>query len=126
MSDRQDPMRLTMGVGATIVLLAMAGMSVFSAREYSTSLPSLIAVHDRSTEGQELEHCRTITPQQYASDDACRRAWAEQRQRFFGLDQQGSKASITNVPTSPSLEPATEIKNKLNALHPTAPPPQKD
>lgn len=127
MSDHQDPVRLTIGVGATIGLLAMAVVTVFSVREYSAvNSPSLIAADDQSAEGRELERCRTITPEQYASDDACRRAWAEQRQRFFGLDQQGSKAAITNVPTSPSLEPATETKSKLNAPHPTAPPPQKD
>jgi conjugative transfer region protein TrbK len=112
MSDRQDPMRLTIGVSITIILLAMAGVSVFSVREYSAGLSSLIEAHDRSTDDRELERCRTITPEQYALDDGCRRAWAEQRQRFFGLDQHASKTSITTVPTSPSSDSATEATNK--------------
>jgi conjugative transfer region protein TrbK len=122
MFGHQDPMRLTIGIGATIALLAVAVVSVFSVREYSAvSSPALIAVHDRSAEGQQLEHCRTITPELYASDDACRWVWAEQRRRFLGLDQQGTNAPITNVPTPPSQssEPPTETTNKLNASHPT-------
>ena len=122
MFDRQDPMRLIIGLGAAVVLVAMAGVSVFSVREYSASLPSLITVRDKGTDGQELEHCRTITPEQYASDDACRRAWAEQRQRFFRRDHQGSKVSIPSVPAPPSSEPAPETKNKIKALHPTLAP----
>lgn len=31
----------------------------------------------------ELARCRTITPEQNATDDTCRRAWAESRRRFF-------------------------------------------
>ena len=31
----------------------------------------------------ELARCRTITPEQNAIDDTCRRAWAESRRRFF-------------------------------------------
>ena len=117
-------MRLTIGVAITIILLATAGVSVFSVREYSAGLSSLIAAQDRSADDRELERCRTITPEQYASDDACRRTSAEQRQRFFGPDQHRSKASTTNVPTSPSQssEPATETTNKPDALHPTFAP----
>jgi conjugative transfer region protein TrbK len=117
MLRHQDPIRLAIGIGATIALLVVAAVSVFSVRKYSTaSSPSLIAAHDRS---QELERCRTIAPEQYASDDACRRAWAEQRRRFFGLDR--NKPVITNVPTSPSplSEPPTETTNKRHAPHPT-------
>jgi len=117
MPDHQDPMRMTIGISATIALLVLAAVSVFSVREYSTASPSSwIAAHDRN---QELVHCRTVTPEQYASDDACRRAWAEQRRRFFGLDR--NKPVITNVPTSPSplSEPPTETTNKRHAPHPT-------
>lgn len=114
-------MRLSIGVAITIILLATASVSVFSVREYSAGLSSLIAAQDRSTDDRELEPCRTITPEQYVLDHACRRAWAEQRQRFFGLDQHRNKASTTTVPTSPSQssKPATETTNKPDALHPT-------
>ena len=32
----------------------------------------------------ELMRCRTITPEDLATDGACQAAWAENRRRFFG------------------------------------------
>ena len=43
--------------------------------------PSASAVVDPLA--SELARCRTITPEQNASDDTCRRVWAENRRRFF-------------------------------------------
>lgn len=31
----------------------------------------------------DLARCRTVTPEQLAADDSCRRVWAESRRRFF-------------------------------------------
>jgi len=31
----------------------------------------------------ELARCRTLTPEDLATDTACRKAWAENRRRFF-------------------------------------------
>jgi conjugative transfer region protein TrbK len=31
----------------------------------------------------DLARCRTVTPEQLAADDTCRRVWAENRRRFF-------------------------------------------
>ena len=38
-----------------------------------------------------LARCRTVTPEQTATYDDCRRIWAENRRRFFG--QKGSAAA---------------------------------
>lgn len=32
-----------------------------------------------------LEQCRSLTPEDYATDEACRAAWDQSRRRFFGL-----------------------------------------
>jgi conjugative transfer region protein TrbK len=53
----------------------------------------------------ELARCRTITPEQNAADDSCRRAWAESRRRFF-------------APASPRADAVTD--------DPTTAPPGKD
>jgi conjugative transfer region protein TrbK len=52
----------------------------------------------------ELARCRTISPEQNAADDSCRRAWAESRRRFF-------------APSSPRAATADD---------PTTAPPSKD
>jgi conjugative transfer region protein TrbK len=49
-----------------------------------------------------LARCRTVTPEQTAIYDDCRRIWAENRRRFFG-----QKGSVT-VPagSAPSSQPS--------------------
>ena len=37
----------------------------------------------------ELERCRTITPEDLATDTACQAAWAENRRRFFAPASDG-------------------------------------
>lgn len=32
-----------------------------------------------------FEQCRTLTPEDYATDEDCRAAWDQSRRRFFGL-----------------------------------------
>lgn len=32
-----------------------------------------------------LEQCRDLTPEEHATDEACRAAWDQSRRRFFGL-----------------------------------------
>jgi conjugative transfer region protein TrbK len=129
MPDQQDPMRLVVSVGAIVVLLATVALSLLSLRDHSATSPlSLIGAHQGSAEGRELERCRTITPEELASDQACRRAWAELRQRFLGLDHEAGKASTTKVPPPPSQPSETppENTNRANARRPTIPAPQED
>jgi conjugative transfer region protein TrbK len=47
----------------------------------TADVPSPAVLGDPLT--AELARCRTITPEQNAADDSCRRAWAESRRRFF-------------------------------------------
>jgi conjugative transfer region protein TrbK len=49
----------------------------------------------------ELARCRTITPEQNAADDSCRRAWAESRRRFFAPSSSRSN-TVTNDPAAAS------------------------
>lgn len=37
----------------------------------------------------ELERCRTITPEDLATDTACQAAWAQNRRRFFAPSSDG-------------------------------------
>jgi conjugative transfer region protein TrbK len=47
----------------------------------------------------ELARCRTITPEQNAADDSCRRAWAENRRRFFAPSS-SRPDTLTNNPAA--------------------------
>ena len=47
--------------------------------------------HTTGAPASSLAGCRTVTPEQTATYDDCRRIWAENRRRFFG--QKGSAAA---------------------------------
>jgi conjugative transfer region protein TrbK len=69
---------------ATLALVAAAiALAVNQLRHDDNEnavLPAAVLVDPLAAE---LARCRTITPEQNATDDTCRRAWAENRRRFF-------------------------------------------
>ena len=122
-------MRLVVSVGAIVALLAVVVLDIRSLSDDSVSNQSSLAgAHPAGASFGELKRCRTITPEQLASDEACRRAWVDHRRRFFGLDHEAGKASTKDVPTPPSQlsETPPENTNPVNAGRPTLSPPQKD
>jgi conjugative transfer region protein TrbK len=79
---------------------AMIALAVHQSRRDSPEQvdgpPASVAVDPLATE---LARCRTITPEQNASDDTCRRAWAESRRRFFARSsQRPTNDTATAVP----------------------------
>jgi conjugative transfer region protein TrbK len=52
---------------------------------------------------QKLARCRTITSDETAVLETCRRAWAENRRQFFGAGRppQSSIDSVLNAPAAP-------------------------
>lgn len=59
-------------------------------------LPAAVLVDPLAVE---LAGCRTITPEQNAADDTCRRAWAENRRRFFAPSS-SRPDTLTNNPAA--------------------------
>lgn len=54
----------------------------------------------------ELARCRTVTTDQLAADDTCRRIWAEGRRRFFAPSaSRRSPATTEPAATEPSVSP---------------------
>jgi conjugative transfer region protein TrbK len=54
----------------------------------------------------EIARCRTITPEQLAADDICRRVWAEGRRRFFAPSASRRSPGTTEpATTEPSVSP---------------------
>ena len=60
----------------------------------------------------ELNRCRSITLQQNATDDSCRRAWAESRRRFFAPPSSRSNSGIN--------DPSATVTGKSQDRVPTA------
>lgn len=64
------------------LVLLMAAMELGKAVREHMAAPVMPATDDRLR--AELARCRTLTPDEIATDTACRAVWAENRQRFFG------------------------------------------
>lgn len=95
---------------AVIVIIAIGE----ARRTDVTDLPIMPAPIERDPLAAELLRCRTITAEQLAADDSCRRAWAESRRRFFAprmpntrTPEATSKSSDrmqNRVPSTPMIE----------------------
>ena len=78
----RDP-QILLRAAAVIALIAAALATAVqfdreSAPERSVDAPSTDDLHRA-----ELERCRTIAPEDLATDTACQATWAENRRRFF-------------------------------------------
>jgi conjugative transfer region protein TrbK len=60
-----------------------------------------------------LDHCRTVTSEQTAELESCRRIWAENRRRFFTSTKPNWSASPEEMP-----EPAPTTKYRDRVLPP--------
>ncbi len=85
---------------ATLALVAAAiALAVNQLRHDDNDnavLPAAVLVDPLAAE---LARCRTITPEQNAADDTCRRAWAENRRRFFAPSS-SRPDTLTNNPAA--------------------------
>lgn len=125
MREQHDPVRLIIQLSAIALLLATVVLSVGAVRDITvTSERSFIATGQANPDGHELARCRTITPEQRPLDETCRRVWADNRRRFFELDQEAGKPSITSTPTTPSRQ--SRDNNRADSNRPTGSPSEKE
>ena len=87
-------------VGAVgFALLAAVATAVDVGRERRDSEGSSVSVAVQDPLAVELERCNTITPAS-VRDDACERAWAENRRRFLGTTRITPAIATTSPPPS--------------------------
>ncbi len=70
------------------IAIGLGGLAALvAAFELSRSLrpESVEHVAPESPLRSTLEQCRTLAPEDYAADEACRAAWDQSRRRFFDL-----------------------------------------
>jgi len=103
LTPRQLTRIAAVGLGVLIVALTIA--------QSRHSEPAVVLAplehRDAETLVEELARCRTITSDETAALEACRRTWAENRRQFFG------SATSPQSPADPVLkEPAAPVKNQ--------------
>lgn len=101
-----------------LVVLSVAACAV-QLRPDQDSQPSPVTSEESNPLAPKLESCLTVTPDQTATFEYCRRVWAENRRRFFG-PQKKSPASRTADQANEQLpsEPAPKDQSRLPQGYP--------
>jgi conjugative transfer region protein TrbK len=100
MREQHDPVQLIVQLGAIALLLATVALSVESVRDITIADERSVIAGEQAHADGYAARCRTMTSER--PDEACRRIWADNRRRFFGLDHEAGKASTIDTPTTPS------------------------
>jgi conjugative transfer region protein TrbK len=89
-------------VAAVVFVMLIAAVAVIqSRRSEDAAVPAPVERGERDALVGELARCRTITPDDTAGLDACRRLWAENRQHFFV----STRSPPLPVPPAPNTPP---------------------
>jgi conjugative transfer region protein TrbK len=95
-------------VAATVFVTLAAAVAVIRSRHgEDAAVLAPVEVGEPNAPVSELARCRTITPDDTAGLDACRRMWAENRQRFF------VSTKLLQLPAPPAANaPAGLVKSQ--------------
>lgn len=75
-----------------VAVLAVAMLQSNNANSIRAAVPTTMTSADPLS--ADLMRCRTVTTEQLAVDDTCRRAWAENRRRFFAPSSSRSDTAV--------------------------------
>jgi conjugative transfer region protein TrbK len=103
MMPHLTPHQLARIAAIVVVVLIVALTMVRSRNSEHAVVPAPLERGDAETLVEELARCRTITSDETAALEACRRTWAENRRQFFGLARppQSSIDPVLNAPAAP-------------------------
>ena len=93
-----DMTRWLRAAGISVAVLALAASAIEVSREGRGTAPPAPAEAALDPLAVELGRCNTVTPAE-PRDEACERAWAENRRRFLG--------QARAVPAAGATQPAT-------------------
>ncbi len=104
MMPHLTPRRLTRIAAIGLVVLIVALTIVRSRHGEHAVVLAPLEHRDAQTLVEELACCRTITSDETAALETCRRAWAENRRLFFGSERppQSPTDPVLNAPAAPA------------------------
>jgi conjugative transfer region protein TrbK len=100
MTDHITPQQFTWIAVVAFLALAAVVVVIHGQRGEEVSVVAPLEREQADALASELARCRTIAPDETVALDACRRAWAENRQHFF-------------APTKPTRIPAEPIPSAV-------------
>jgi conjugative transfer region protein TrbK len=111
MMPHRTPRQIARIATVGLVVLIVALTIVRSRHSEQAVVLAPLEQGDAAALAQELARCRTITSDEAAALEACRRTWAENRRQFFGSARppQSSVDPVLNAPAAP-------VKNQERVL----------
>jgi conjugative transfer region protein TrbK len=100
MAEHITPQQFTRTAVVAFLALSAVVAVIHSRRGEEVGVLAPLEHEQADALASELARCRTITPDEVDALDSCRRAWAENRQRFF-------------APTKPTRIPAEPIPSAV-------------
>jgi conjugative transfer region protein TrbK len=108
-----------------LVVLTVAACAVQLRRD-GQSLPPLSSTSSED-DHPKLETCLTVTPEQTATFEYCRRVWAENRRCFFGPQKKSPAPSAIEPPNGQSSsEPSPKDQSRLPQGYPSVATPGQE
>jgi conjugative transfer region protein TrbK len=110
----------------SLVVLSVAACAV-QFRPDQESQPSPATSEESHPLAPKLESCLTVTPDQTATFEYCRRVWAENRRRFFGPQKKSPVPSVIEPPNGQSSsEPGPKDQSRLPQGYPSVATPGQE
>lgn len=101
-----------------LVVLSVAACAI-QLRPSKENQPSPTTSEESHPLAPKLESCLTVTPEQTATFEYCRRVWAENRRRFFSPQKKPSASGAAEPAQEPASEPARKYQSRLPNGYPT-------
>jgi len=113
--------RLPVVVAAASVMLVMAACAIQLRSDGDEAASNSAGPQTTGALASSLARCRTVTPEQTATYDDCRRIWAENRRRFFG-PRKSTAAPASNAPLNDQTsELPPKDQSRIPQGYPSAP-----
>jgi conjugative transfer region protein TrbK len=113
-------------VVAASVMLVMAACAIQLRGDGEEASSNPAGPQIRGTLEPSLTRCQTVTPEQTATYDYCRRIWAENRGRFFGQKGSAAAAAGSDALSRPSPSSPPKDQSRMPQGYPSAAVPESE
>lgn len=118
--------RLPVVVAAASVMLVMAACAIQLRGDGNEAASNSAGPQTTGTLAPSLARCGTVTSQQTATYDYCRRIWAENRRRFFGRNGSATAPAGSDALSSQTSELPPKDQSRMPPGYPSVALPESE
>jgi conjugative transfer region protein TrbK len=118
--------RIAVVTAAWAAMLVVAACAIQLRGDGDEAASSSAGPQIKGTLEPSLTRCQTVTPEQTATYDYCRRIWAENRRRFFGQKGSAAAAAGSDALSRPSPSSPPKDQSRMPQGYPSAAVPESE